>query len=199
MTEPRPSFSPSVPGDAGAVHAKCSPSPGPSPKKPLSYQRPTPFAALFPAKALLCSELGCGKPQKKKPSRRVGIPPPCASLQDLAPDAFGAVQGCAVPRMLPEQIPAVRARESSVIWGTDRRTDGWVDGCSCAPPAFSPPSEESALSLLPNRAHVLWQGRAKMTFRALELFKSRARIALQPHWNGIDRVLRERSFKKRPN
>lgn len=60
----------------------------------------------------------------KKRSRRGSIHPPHISLQrvlkqDLALDAFRTVQVCAVPRMLPEQIPAVRARESGVVCGRD--------------------------------------------------------------------------------
>lgn len=127
MTDPRPSFSPSVPGDAGAVHAKCSPSPGPSPKKPLSYQRPTPFAALFPTKALLCSKLGCGKPQKKKKKSLLGglafpLPVcPCRIWPLMLSEQFRVVwcQECCQSKFpLSEQERAVSSRG---------QMDGWMD------------------------------------------------------------------------
>lgn len=56
-------------------------------------------------------------------------------------------------------------RESTVVSGG--RMDGWVDALVCL-----------LLSHLPLERRQIWQDRAKRTVRALELFESRARIAL---------------------
>lgn len=83
--------------------------------------------------------------------------------QELALDASRVVQVCVVPRMLPEQIPPLRAGERGVSVG---QRDGWMDAPSSASPAFSSPSE-----WLGNRVCVQWQDRAKITFKALETIK----------------------------
>lgn len=43
--------------------------------------------------------------------------------QELALDASRVIQGCVVPKMLPEQILPLRAREHGAFCGTD----GWME------------------------------------------------------------------------
>lgn len=63
-TEPCPSFLPLVPGDAGAVCIPHAPPPQAPSQKSLTRDRLILLLEVFPAKALLCSKLVCGKPQK---------------------------------------------------------------------------------------------------------------------------------------
>lgn len=75
----------------------------------------------------LCSALSCCWEATEEPLIGQCLPSLQPTLrQEVAFGISRVIQVCAVPRMLPEQIPPLRAGELGIFCGTKGWMDGWM-------------------------------------------------------------------------